>query len=157
MTKMSGNQAINTYFSRLAETSPAMAEYLKNLDFIPLIKECAVNAIMTLKDSGIRAGILNGVQRLENVNYEKIGVIHGHRDMLVLMDKKGNIICYGTANEYGSSELKRREQLFQQAFKQEVVKAAVDIMDYNVIYLKQEVRGSRGGTQELVMEMEVEQ
>ncbi|MBI1755235.1 hypothetical protein HYR65_03045 [Candidatus Azambacteria bacterium] len=127
---------------KLAGRNPALAKWIKDMDTVPIIKECVQNAIEKLKaDGGIRMDktITDYYGKTQYKSHEGLDIIGAIKTdalpngMGIAVDAKGTVKFI--ADEYRSgwqAEIKRLQGLFQDVFLQETAKTILSIIGYKV-------------------------
>src|SRR3989344_6464834 len=130
-------QILSDLLAKVAAQDPVLAEWIKELDTVPIIEECVQNALA-------RMGKIEGIKQCQSVldyygnAYD--GKLAGalKTDALpnglgVKINEKGTIEF--VADEYQSewkSEIKRLQKLFTDAFLAEITNSILQILGYDV-------------------------
>ncbi len=141
-------QIMNDLLCQLKNKNPLLAEFIEQLEILPLIRECAENAIAFLaRQNGISRDTaiydFYGNRSCEYHGMKIIGALKTQsfdKGLGIIVDKDGTIRY--TADVYRGewkAEADRLTKLFQDAFMAESVKAILLIMGYEV-QIRQEVR-----------------
>lgn len=135
--KLGAPQILDDLLKKIALKDPALAEWVKQFDAIPVIKECVNKALARMKE-------VNGIKLISKVSGygdEKFsgkldGVISSDRlqkGLGLRVNEKGEVEFI--ADEYGHDtreEIKRLRKIFTDAFLAEATSAILQILGYEV-------------------------
>jgi len=151
-------QIMNDLLCQLKNKNPLLAEFIEQLEILPLIKECAENAIAFLaRQNGISSDTaiydFYGNRSCEYHGMKIIGALKTEgfdKGLGIMVDKDGSIrYAADTYRRDWQLESNRLTKLFQDAFMAESVKAILQIMGYEV-QIRQEVQRDAATGQESV-------
>lgn len=141
-------QIMNDLLDQLKAKNPQIAQFIEQLDTIPLINECAQNALNFLARQ-------DGISKDQTISdfYGKSSSSYGSQKIIgalktktfdkglgIIVDKDGSIKFVGDIyRSEWKQEADRLTKLYQEAFMAECVKMILQIMGYQVS-IKQEVR-----------------
>ena len=130
-------QIIDDLLKKIAARDPSMAEWIRQLDTVPIIKECVENALNKLSQtSGIQKG--TSVEDYYGKTYS--GKLDGIMKTSNLSKGLGvRVVANGTiefvADDYKSewrTEINRLRELFTDAFMAEITSSILQILGYQV-------------------------
>lgn len=130
-------QVMNDLLQRIGCKNPGLAEWIKQLDTIPIIKECADNALT-------RLGQVNGIRKDSNITDYYGKTFGGQLAGSLKTDKFPNGLGFKVnsqgvvefiADDYKSEwreEIERLRGLFTDAFMAEATSSILTILGYDV-------------------------
>lgn len=130
-------QIIDDLLKKIAAKDPAMAEWIKHLDTVPIIRECVSNALT-------RVSQMNGIQKGTRVEDYYGNAYSGKLDGILKtkalsrglgIQIASNGMVKFIADEYRSEwkrEIKRLRELFTDAFTAEITSSILQILGYQV-------------------------
>lgn len=136
-TQLAAPQILCDLIDKIAVQDPLLAEWISQLDTIPIIKECAINALNSLIG---KSGIQKALAVLDFYGKSFVGSVDG----AIATDKLPNglgvrVSASGAiefiADQYESGwkkEIKRLQDLYKDAFLNEISKAILTILGYEV-------------------------
>jgi hypothetical protein len=135
------SQILNNLLEEIAGQNPNLAEWLKQLDPLPIIKECVVNAID-------RLGQMPGISKEANISDYFGNIDYAYNSQLIgalKTDKLPHGLGFKVndqgavefvADEYTTEwrqEIKRLRELFTDAFLAEATNSILTILGYEVV------------------------
>lgn len=144
--KLASPQINNDLLSKVIAQHPEIADFFKDWDPVPLIKECADKALNRLsrqdgitKDSRIEDYYGNSTDK--HNNQQILGALKTSalpKGLGIIVDQHGKIIFAG--DNYQSSwkqEISRLQKLFNDAYIAEFARAVLQIIGYEVSEIEQ--------------------
>lgn len=137
--QLAATTVLNGLLQKLAVKDPVFAQWLGQLDVIPIIKECVDSTLNNLASQdgislrpdiedyyGKKSGSHNGMPIIGALKTEKLP-----KGLGVMVDSQGTIKFAGDDYTDGwRQEINRLQKLFQDEFLQEVINAILQIIGY---------------------------
>ena len=136
-TQLAAPQILCDLIDKIAAQDPLLAEWISQLDTIPIIKECAINALNNLIG---KSGIQRALAVLDYYGKSFAGSIDGAIATDRLSNGLGIRVSVSGAIEFiadnykseWKQEIKRLQDLYKDAFLNEISKAILTILGYEV-------------------------
>ncbi|MBU0649163.1 hypothetical protein KJ969_03660 [Patescibacteria group bacterium] len=148
---------------KLGVQNPTLAQFIENLDTVPIIRECANHALQAMStmpgislDNSIRDYYGHGYK--SHASLQLLGALKTSKlknGIGVMVDSNGCIkFAADTFTNEWRTESARLQKLFQETFLQQVVKAILEVMGYQMQITKDTIKDPESGQEKQVLMIE---